>query len=248
LVTFYADRDGFMHGVSPLEDLANINIAHWQSTSDQRAILTVSRFAMLALSGGSDDEGKLTIGPNRWLWTQDPSARFYYVEHSGTAIGAGREDLVSLEQQMGEYGAEFLKKRPGDMTATARALDSAEATSPLQDVTRRFADAMNTAMYYHAAWMQLEDGGTVEVSTDFGPEQVNSDDLATLRETRKNRDLSLQTYLEELQRRGILPEELDVEEEMGRIEDETLRFTPAPLGGELETVEETAEEEELENE
>ena len=222
LVTFYSNRDDFMHGNPPLEDLVDLNIAHWQSTSDQRAVLTVARFPILALSGGTDDNNELAIGPNRWLYTPDAAAKFYYVEHSGAAIEAGRKDLLDLEEQMSEYGAEFLKKRPGTQTATARALDSDEATSPLQDMTLRFKHSVDRALDITAKWLSLENGGSAMISTEFGPEDVNQADLITLRETRKMRDISRTAYLEELIRRGLLDEEYDIEADATKLEQETM--------------------------
>ena len=164
----------------------------------------------------------MAIGPKRWLYAPDPQAKFYYVEHSGHAIEAGRKDLLDLEDQMAEYGAEFLKKRPGSQTATARALDSAEATSPLQDMTIRFKHAVDYALWITAQWMRLENGGTAVISTEFGPEEVNQADLNTLRETRKMRDISRKAYLEELIRRGLLDEEYDIEADATVLEQETM--------------------------
>ena len=232
LVTFYSDRDAFMHGNPPLEDLVDLNIAHWQSTSDQRAILTVARFPILALSGGVDDDKKLVIGPNRWLYSPDPQSKFYYVEHKGQAIEAGRKDLEDLANQMGEYGAEFLKKRPGNVTATARALDAAEATSALQDITLRFADALDQVLDLTALWLGGEDGGTAVLTTDFGPEEISQAEMTTLRETRKAKDISRVAYLEELMRRGLLNEEYDIEADAAVIEQETMDMFGGPLDDE----------------
>lgn len=223
LVTFYSDRDGFMHGVPPLEDLVDLNIAHWQSTSDQRAILTVARFPILALSGGVDEDQKLTIGPHKWLFAPDPHAKFYYVEHDGAAIDSGRQDLQDLESQMAEYGAEFLKKRPGGVTATARALDSAEATSPLQDITLRFKHSLDLVLYYTGLWLGNEQAvGSVELETDFGPEEVNQAELSAIQFARTNRDISRVTFLEELKRRGALSEEYDIEADEEQLEKESM--------------------------
>lgn len=224
LVTFYADRSDFMEGKSPIEDLADLNIAHWQSTSDQRIAMTVARFPMLALSGGTDEQKNLHIGPHEWLWSPDPQSKFYYVEHTGKALEAGRKDLEDLERQMSEYGAEFLKEKPGNPTATARALDSAESTSPLQDSAYRFQDALAQALAITAKWMKLEDGGQLDLVLDFGPEEFTSQDFTALNGARGKRDLSLETYLAELQRRGVLNEDLDIEEEMGRIEEEAMQL------------------------
>lgn len=252
LVTFYADRENFMIGKPPLEDLVDLNIAWWQSNSDQRAILTVARFPMLALSGGTDDNNKLRVGPHEWLYVPDAQGKFYYVEHSGKAIEAGRKDLQDLEMQMSEYGAEFLKKRPGNLTATARALDSAEATSPLQDATIRFIDAMNTALDYTQLWLgqPIGSGGTVMISTDFGPEDADATDMNTLRETRKMRDISRRTYLGELQRRGLLGDEFNFDIESQLLEDEMMLMEGGGLGDieDEETPEEKLEREQKEAE
>jgi len=232
LVTFYSDREAFMQGTPPLEDLADLNLSHWQGYSDQQACLTVARFPILALSGGSDTEGALKIGPNRWLYSPDPAAKFYYVEHSGNAIEAGRKDLLDKEARMSEYGAEFLKKRPSATTATARTLDSSEATSPLQDMAMRFATAMNQALALTAQWMALPSGGTAQLRTDFGPEDSSPAELTTLQATRKDRDISRVTYLKEIQRRGLLPDDFNQEADAKLLEEESLEMigtlTPTP--------------------
>lgn len=230
LVTFYSDRCGLMMSKPPLADLADLNIAHWQSGSDQRAVLTVARFPMLALSGGEqspDPNQKMVVGPRKWLFTPDPSGRYYYVEHSGAAIGAGREDLHDLEEQMGQYGAAFLKRRPGSETATARALDSAEATSPLQDAVMRFEDALNRALEITADWMKTE-ALTAEVSKDFGPEDLNATDVDALNAARDKRDISRKAFLGELKRRAILNDEYDIEADAAELEQEANDMMGAP--------------------
>lgn len=210
LVTFYTDRKDLMVAKPPLEDLAHLNIRHWQSTSDQVNILTVARFPMLAVSGATDQAGSvMRIGPRQLLGTKDPMGKFYYVEHDGKSIEAGEKDLQKLEDQMSSYGAEFLKRQPGNMTATGRALDSAESMSLLQDITVRFIDTMNTALDFTAQWMGLEEGGTVTVNTEFGPEEIEEPDVETLNSARKNRDISRVAYLTELKRRGVLAEDYD---------------------------------------
>jgi hypothetical protein len=227
LVTFYASRLGFMVGKPPISDLCDLNVRWWQSNSDQIAILTVSRFPMLAASGVSDTDD-LIIGPNNWLGMEAPNGRFYYVEHEGKAIGAGDTDLDNLEEQMANYGADFLKKRPGSPTATARALDSAEATSPLQDVAVRFEDAMENLLRLTHKWNRLaglasnqEDfGGSASVITEYGPEEVEQVHASLLTFARKNNDLSRTKFLELLQEFGSLPPGFDMEENARLLEQE----------------------------
>ena len=211
LVTFYADRSGLMEGKPPLEDLAHLNIRHWQSTADQINILTVSRFPMLAVSGAADQTGDtMVIGPRQLLGTKDSAGRFYYVEHSGRAIASGKEDLADLEEQMASYGAEFLKRATGNQTATGRALDSSEAMSPLQDMVVRFTESMNEALDITAKWLNLESGGTVDIATDFSISGQSDAELRTLTEARKNGDLSQVDFLRELKNRGILSDDFSI--------------------------------------
>ena len=223
IVFFYADRTGLMTGKPPLLDLANLNIRHWQSTSDQISVLTVARFPMLAVSG-SLESSEVIVGPNRVLSVTDPSGRYYYVEHTGRAIAAGEKDLLALEEVMAEYGATFLKKRPGGATATARALDSAEVTSALQDMALGFQDCLNQVMYYVAFWMGKRTGpnpgGTFKVKTDFSLSDTDTASLTALQAARANADISRYDYLKMLVRFGVIPDDFPFDENEKRLADE----------------------------
>ena len=210
-VTFYANREAFLLGKPPIEDLADLNIAHFQSTSDQTNILTVSRFPQLAVSGALDNE-QLTVGPNNFIKLSNPEAKVYYVEHQGAAIAAGERDIASLEQRMHTYGTQFLQKSVGRVTATARALDTAEANSDLQDAAIRFNDALNQAIYLMGKWIGLEDSGTVTVQTNFGITEGSAESLQVLQLSRQNGDLSRQQYVRELLQRGVLSDRFNTQE------------------------------------
>ena len=235
LVTFFADKgaEGSLIAKPPLEDLAHKNIEHWQSSSDQRNILTVARFPMLAVSGAHEagNGDVMTIGPRQLLATRAENGKFYYVEHSGKAIESGAKDLEKLEQDMASYGAEFLKKRPGGSTATARALDSAEATSPLQDMALRFKDAVETAFWMTLSWMgEKQTDVEVIILTDYGPEEVKDVDMRTLAEARRNRDISRVRFLQELKRRGSLAEDFDFVKNVEELQSEPQIESPFATG------------------
>lgn len=225
LVSFYTDKTSICEGKPPLEDLAYLNVEHFQSSADQRSILTVARFPILAVSGASnaDPNGQpVVIGPKQWLSVADPQGRIYYVEHAGNAIAAGRIDLEDLEDQMASYGSEFLRKRPGSSSATGRALDSAEAISPLMAWGMDFKDALELALQYTADWLKLgkDKGGTVNYQIKPDVSVGESKELDTLDSARDRRDLSRKAYLKELQRRDILSPEFDEAEDQKEIDKE----------------------------
>lgn len=216
MVTFYADRQDFMMGKPPLLDLAWLNVAHWQSTADQRHILTVARFPILACSGAAKEDGDaIVVGPNKVLYNPDAQGKFYYVEHTGTAIEAGRKDLEDLEKAMSNYGAEFLTQEPGDQTATGRALDSAESSSDLASISGIFEDAVAQVLSITAEVMKIAggEGGTIEVVKDYDLEQQEAAGMVAVQAARDKRDISRRAYLNALMLRGYLPEDFDPEED-----------------------------------
>lgn len=225
LVSFYTAKDGLAHGKPVLEDLAYLNVEHFQSSADQRSILTVARFPILAVSGATnaDPNGDpVVIGPKKWLSVADPQGRIYYVEHAGKAIEAGRTDLEDLEDQMASYGSEFLRKRPGSSSATGRALDSAEAISPLMGWGMDFKDALELALQYTADWLKLGEGkgGTVAYQIKPDVSVGESKELDALDSARERRDISRKAYLGELQRRDILSPEFDEAKDKAELDKE----------------------------
>lgn len=224
LVTFYAaKRTGLMEVKPPLLDLADLNVLHWQGSSDQNSCLTVARFPILAVSGADADElGKLRIGPHQWLSTPDAQGKWYFVEHQGAALKSGAEDLEKLEDRMASYGAEFLKRRNSQETAASRILDESGALSPLTAMARNFKDNVELALVYTAQWMGLaiEDSPSVTMKTEFSEEQFAETEIKDLLALRTARELSREAFIEELKRRRFLREDYDQEADKELIDEE----------------------------
>lgn len=214
LVTFYADKEDFMVGRPPLLDLAYVNLKHFQSSSDQANAMTVARFPILAGSGLNEEESNIKLGPKQLLTAVNKDGKFYYVEHTGAAIEAGRNELKDLEEQMSILGIELLKKS-GDATATAKAIDTAENLSMLQSLTLVFSDALEEAYRIAADWMSItkQGGGSITINTDFGLKMDDITDLTSLQWARQNGEISHEQYLRELQRRGTLADDFDAEQD-----------------------------------
>lgn len=233
LVTYYgAKRQGLFLCKPILLDLAELNKTHWQSTSDQRNILTVTRFPVLAASGIDPDPKKpLAFGPKKILYSPSPDGKYYYVEHTGQSIKAGADDLKALEDQMSAYGAEFLKVKPGAQTATEKAIDTAAAMSELTAAVIMFQDAVAQALAFTADWLGLgQDGGTVTVNTEWSAElNTKPENLATLREARKAKDISREQYLAQLKELGVLSEDFDMEANATELAEETIILTAQEL-------------------
>lgn len=212
LVPIYFDKTGEMMSCLPLNDLAWTNVAHWQSYSDQRTILRVARVPIIFVRGASEQEmgGQITIGPNTFMAIQNPNADMRFVEHSGAAISAGRQDCLDLEERMYMLAAEPLTTRAGSDTATGRALDARDAVSPLAVWVANFEHAINTALELMAEYGQSDTAPTVQMSRDFGI-LGNTSDLDALIRSRQLGEISRKAFLGEMKRRGVLDEMFDPE-------------------------------------
>jgi hypothetical protein len=222
--TVYFNRTGFMTADPPLEDLAWMNLAHWQSYSDQRNILRFARVGLLFIKGMNpeDMEKGVVIGPGRIIRSRSEQADMKYVETSGQGIKTGAEDLKTIEDRMEALGNQPLMSRTGSQTATGQAIDEARTQADIKSwvrVTEKFGILLFKAA---ADWMriELEDDFSVDINDDFGAGFRGGEDMPHLLTMRQTGNLSLETFLRETKRRNILSDEIIIQQEIDRIEAE----------------------------
>jgi len=219
VVPYYARRTGFATGEPVLEDLADVNIAHWQSQSDQRNILHFARVPILHAAGRNSDDGPLTISASQAVSSGDYQAKLEWVEHSGQAIGAGRQDLKDLEFQMETLGLQLLVRVA--QTATGAALDAAKETSGLAMMADSLKDALEQALAWAADYGGLgEQSITLSVNKEFGVSMMTAQEVTALLSAVNTGNMSRETLIEEMKRRGVLRSDLDTQEEIDRIDAE----------------------------
>ncbi|MRW88857.1 DUF4055 domain-containing protein [Duganella sp. FT80W] len=170
LVTFYTKRTGFMTATPPLIDMADLNIKHWQSSSDQDSILHTARVPLLAISGLQDDDN-IEIGPKAFL-RLPVGGEAKYVEHTGAAIEAGRMSLQDLENQMRAMGAELLAETQVATTATQNNIEDSEAKSQLKLMVEGEEDALDNAITLMHEWVGREFSGKTDIFKDFSSDAV----------------------------------------------------------------------------
>jgi hypothetical protein len=216
-VPFYGMRTGFMTGVSPLRDLAYLNVKHWQSQSDQDTILHVARVPILAVVGVDDDKWGLSVGASVAVKLPQ-QGDMKYVEHTGAAIEAGQKSLEALEEQMIQTGAELLVKKPGDRSATESANDAEANKCDLQRISESFEDSLDRVLYFMARWRGEKEGGHVSLFKDFAANNLTDASAQLIKDLAGAGVISNETAFEELQRRGTISADRKWEEEQQRIE------------------------------
>jgi hypothetical protein len=221
IATIYLNRSAFMVGKPPLQDLADLNVAHWQSDSDQRNILHVARVPIL-FGAGFPDDAKLVIGSASLTRATDVNAKLSYVEHSGAAIGSGRDDIKDLEFRMQAMGLQLLVPQP-KQTATGEVRDDAKENSRLSQWADALKDGLENALVFMAKLGGLgNDGGSVVVNKDFGVSARGAVDIQAIIAAHAAGLMSRETALREFLRRGFISDDLSVEDELERVAAETM--------------------------
>jgi hypothetical protein len=202
LVTIYDKKEATLVSFPPLEDLAWLNLRHWQSTSDQNNILHVVRVPLLFASGFQEGElDGLEIGANRAVTTTNENAKMQHIEHTGAAIGSGRQDLKDLEVMMAHMGSDILmQKGVARQTASARQIDQVESMSVFQVVLRNMEHGLEEAIKIAGDWMGVStEGVTVTIGEDLSL-PVEPNPVESLMQL----NLSEEDLLKELKRRSLI--------------------------------------------
>ena len=240
-VPFYGIRDDFMRGRSPLENLAYLNVKHWQSQSDQDTILHVARVPIIVMIG-AEDKSQLTVGAASAI-KLPMGADMKFVEITGMSIDAGQNSLSALEDQMVQTGAELLVMKAVARTATETATDAQGNKCDLQRMCEIFEDGLDEALDMLGDYLGLgrDAAGNAELFKDFGAASLDSAGAGTITALQGAGLITRVTALKEHQRRGVLSADLNPETEIANVEaeapalgtyqEEKMPTPPAPAGG-----------------
>jgi hypothetical protein len=209
-----------------MDELAWLNLEHWQLRSDQRLTLRINAFPILFGAGMS----KLPpIGPESAVLADDVNAKLSFVESAGTALTAGRQELIDLEDVMRAQVAMYQVRQTVQKTATETATEAAEANSPAQgwaiNAKRGFEAAMDDMAELAGKGDGAGAGGILKVDTDALVSSMDSAKLSELRAARASREISRKTYLEALKRADVLPDEYDADADQDEIDNEPVPET-----------------------
>lgn len=214
-VSLNLNETGHFRATPPLENLAFMNLEHFQIRSDQRRALSVASFPILATFGVDAKSGATRIGPLTSLAFEEEKANIKWVESNGVHLRAGADELERLEVHMRTFGLSF--ENPGMYaTATGRNIDASDAVAPIVRWAYRLRDAINSALWYHAKWMRMASGGTIDVNTTFLRNMITVEGLKLLLEALKVGKLSPEAFLNRMKDYGLLGDDFDTQAEVDK--------------------------------
>lgn len=242
VVPYYTNRTGFFMGRPPLQDLADVNVQHWQCLSDYQNSVHVATIPFLLTKGLKaqlDDEGnpkEITVDVNAGIVASNPEASVEWIEVSGAALSAARANIDSLCAEMEKLGTTLCSAVPGNVTATEKAVNAAEANTIIKDWAMSLQDAINGALAFTAEYLG-EPPVLAQVNTEFAAEYADDTTFDGVLKAHEQGVIDAETVIAEGKRRNIFDPGADIEPaaetpamEAGEGEPAAAKYPGTPVG------------------
>lgn len=210
-------------GEIPLEDIASINVSHYNNSADLENGRHVAGLPTPWAAGFGD--GTLTLGVNRAWVSDDVGAKAGFLEFTGSGLTTLEKALEEKQGQIATLGARAIAPEKDDAEAfnTVKMRGAAETASLMN-----YAGALDkqaTAILRWLFWWtattetspaELEEYFVV-TSKDFISTKLSPDEVRALTEAYLKHAISFSTLFHNLQEGEIYPPDADMEEEEAAI-------------------------------
>ncbi len=238
LATFmFGEPVSEMTAEPPLDDLAELNLAHWKLDSDYRTTL----HQMVPIwfgkgitdatgKGPGEDGSQVVVGAGRLIHSMNTESDLKGIALESGPAEAMKAELAALEDKMALFGLTLMLPKGGQVTATQSASDKSENDSFLRGCVMKFKDGLELALQYMAQWAKLGDkGGTVTVNTDF--RAFSGIDMTILTTAMVAGKIPMGLWLKEAQRRGVVEDDVDETEVLAMLTNEARNTNLGGLAG-----------------
>lgn len=215
VVTIYGNKTGFMQGAPVLEELAWLNIRHYQKVSDLDNIEHICNVPMAYALGVDEEEAEdLVFSPHTMIKSGNENMKLGYLEHSGNAIPASQDSIKDLEMRMVAMGADMLAPRGTSTreTGIAKTIDNTKATSVLQELVEALEIGIEESIQLAAEWLDLEES---EAQVNIGDKislTVDANLVTNLIDLARSGNMTFEQLTMELQKRNLISESTQLQE------------------------------------
>lgn len=187
----------------PLSALAELNIRHFKVSVDHSHGLHFLALPTPWIAGElySADPNLLPkqvqIGGETFIQMVTGSS-IGFLEFSGNGLGALKEELLHLEDQMHSAGSRLLTSKQGVESAEALRLRSGSESAVLVTIAQSLEVALRQALAVYNQWAGSTTEPTVELNTDFTATVIDPAELKVLLEAFTSGAITLETLLQRL--------------------------------------------------
>lgn len=230
----------FGDGVPPLEDLAHMNVSHFQTTSDlehgaHKTALPQAWVAGLDVAPGPDGKAapgqELTIGgSDAWVLPQGATAG--YLEFSGAGLVALENRAAAKERYMAVLAARMLEQqKAGVESAETAGIHRAGEQSTLQSHADQLGFGFARCLGWFDQWCGGPGVATCAINKDFMPTGLSAQEMTAYMQMWQSGAISYEEFFANMQRGGRITDETDIETERTRIENAPPALPTPPASG-----------------
>ena len=209
----YSNRVGYYESRSPLYDIAELNLKHYQKQSDLDNILHISSVPLLAVFGYPNSD-EITTGPSEAL-SLPPESRMEYISPSSDSYESQFRRLEDLKDQINTLSlAAVLGQKLVGETAEAKRIDRSQNDSTMMVVAQQMQDLIDNCLKFHSEYLNEPNAGSSFVNRDFVTARLEPQEIQSLLALFTAGTISQETLLTQLSSGEILGDDFDVEEEV----------------------------------
>lgn len=233
LVVVYGRKMATLESRPPLLELGNLNILHYQKTSDFDNWCHICCVPILCrrldLRGDEEKSGAIPIGPTIMVNVFGEHGNLEYVEVSGAGLNVVSARIKELESQMAHLGVEMVSPTIDvEKTATEIQAKTGEKISPLAIAAKNMEAAFKMALYYTSQYIKkiknqnIDDDklGSVQLNIDYSKLSFSVNQMVFFQGMVDKGYMSLSTFLTWLPKVTDMPKDFDATKEMDKIKSE----------------------------
>lgn len=236
-----ADHIGPMIGISPLYDLACINVSHYQTSADtenaRHTLGSPTPFAFGLTSAGQPvNADTLYLGGPAWV-SDNHDAKVGFLEFTGAGLSELKDALKEKITMMAAIGARMVEPKQGDAEAFETvALRATSETSALSSIAIHISRSMTDCLRWYVWWLGSEDSMedvknvSFEINKDFAASRMTAQDLSAFGAAYQAGVMSFETLFHNMQRADVYPPGRTMEEERAAIDEQLQMPIPAAIG------------------
>ena len=235
----YSNRVGYFESRSPLYDIAELNLKHYQIQSDLDNILHISSVPLLAVFGYPNAD-EITTGPSEAL-SLPPESRMEYISPSGDSYDSQFKRLDDIKEQINTLSlAAVLGQKLVGESAEAKRIDRSQNDSTMMVVAQQMQDLIDNCLKFHSEYLNEPNAGSSFVNRDFVTARLEPQEIQAYLQLFTAGTISQETLLNQLSAGEILGDDFDVEDEIETTQNGGLIEREAPNIEDDEETEEAA--------
>ena len=219
VVPVYTGRTGYFTAKTPLDDIAELNIAHWQRQSDASNCQHQTLTPMIHFKG-MDVEQQAANGAGYAFASDNPDATIEIAEVAGTGLASAKVELDEIKDQMRQAGMQIIAERTGVTTATGESSDEKKSVTRIRMMADDLKDSLEIALGMMNDMAGIDDSTEVSVHTEFG--SLDGLPMDEVRNMYLDGVISREAYFNEGKRRGIIHESVEYTDDLEATEREGL--------------------------